>query len=63
MSTPRALFAAAEEEPELGAPGRSENDAKWALEAEARIDAYDCVNIAAIPAAAVFEKIEKKYAP
>ena len=44
-------------------PARSQNDAKWALEAEARIDAYDCGNIAAIPAAAVFEKIEKKYAP
>jgi len=34
-----------------------------ALEAEARIDAYDSGNIATIPADVVFEKIEKKYAP
>ena len=44
---------------ELGAPDRSENDAKWALEAEAQIDAYDCGNIAAMPADVVFEKIER----
>ena len=40
-------------------PARSQNDAKWALEAEARIDAYDCGNIAAMPADVVFEKIER----
>ena len=42
-------------------PVRPEIDAAWAREAEKRIDAYDSGKIAAIPAAAVFEKIEKKY--
>lgn len=44
-------------------PSRPEIDAAWAREAEDRIDAYDRGEIAAIPAAAVFEKIEKKYSP
>ena len=42
-------------------PARAEIDAAWAQEAEDRIDAYDRGDIAAIPAAKVFEKIEKKY--
>lgn len=43
-------------------PARAESDAAWGREAEARIDAYDRGEIAAIPAARVFEKIERKYA-
>ena len=43
-------------------PARAEIDAAWAREAEACIDAYDRGSIAAIPAARVFEKINKKYA-
>ncbi len=42
-------------------PSRAENDAAWAREAEDRIDAYDRGEITAIPAARVFEKIERKY--
>ena len=44
-------------------PYRAECDAAWAQEAEDRIDAYDRGEIAAIPAAMVFEKIETKYSP
>lgn len=40
-------------------PARADIDAAWAQEAEDRIDAYDRGAIAAIPAAAVFEKIDK----
>jgi len=42
-------------------PARADIDAAWAQEAEDRIDAYDRGELAAIPAAKVFEKIEKKY--
>ena len=42
-------------------PSRVDIDAVWAQEAEDRIDAYDRGDIAAIPAAAVFEKVEKKH--
>ena len=42
-------------------PARADIDAAWAREAEDRIDAYERGDIAAIPAAQVFEKIEKKY--
>lgn len=42
-------------------PSRSAIDAAWGQEAEDRIDAYDRGEIEAIPAAKVFEKIEKKY--
>ena len=42
-------------------PSRAACDAAWAQEAEERIDAYDRGDIAATPAAMVFEKIEKKY--
>jgi putative addiction module component (TIGR02574 family) len=42
-------------------PSRADIDAVWAREAEDRIDAYDRGEIPAIPAAKVFEKIEKKY--
>lgn len=38
-------------------PTRSDIDATWAQEAEDRIDAYDRGDIAAVPAAKVFEKI------
>jgi len=44
-------------------PSRNENDAAWAREAEDRIDAYDRGDLAAIPAARVFEEIEQKYSP
>jgi putative addiction module component (TIGR02574 family) len=40
---------------------RAEIDTAWAREAEDRIDAYDRGAIASVPAAMVFEKIEKKY--
>ncbi len=43
-------------------PPRPDIDAKWAQEAEDRIDAYNRGDIVAIPAATVFEKIDKKYA-
>ena len=42
-------------------PTRPDIDAAWAQEAEDRIDAYDRGEIAAIPAATVFERIDKKY--
>ena len=42
-------------------PIRADIDAAWAQEAEDRIDAYDRGDITAVPAAVVFEKIEKKY--
>jgi len=42
-------------------PSRSAIDAAWGKEVEDRIDAYDRGEIKAIPAAKVFEKIEKKY--
>ena len=42
-------------------PARADIDAAWAREAEERIDAYDCGALASVPAAMVFEKIEKKY--
>ncbi len=42
-------------------PTRVDIDAAWAQEAEDRIDAYDRGDIAAVPAAAVFEKIDKKH--
>jgi putative addiction module component (TIGR02574 family) len=42
-------------------PSRSAIDAAWGQEVEDRIDAYDRGEIKAIPAAKVFEKIEKKY--
>jgi putative addiction module component (TIGR02574 family) len=42
-------------------PSRADIDAAGAREAEDRIDAYDRGEIAAISAAKVFEKIEKKY--
>ena len=42
-------------------PARADIDAAWAREAEDRIDAYERGDIAAIPAAQVFEKIETKY--
>jgi putative addiction module component (TIGR02574 family) len=43
-------------------PERRANDSAWAKEAEERIAAFDRGEIAATPAAMVFEKIEKKYA-
>jgi putative addiction module component (TIGR02574 family) len=42
-------------------PTRAAIDAAWAQEAEDRIDAYDRGDVAAVPAAVVFERIEKKY--
>jgi len=42
-------------------PSRAEIDTAWAEEAEDRIDAYDRGEIAATPAAKVFERIEQKY--
>jgi putative addiction module component (TIGR02574 family) len=42
-------------------PSRAEIDAAWAQEAEDRIDAYDRGDVTGIPAAKVFEKIEKQY--
>ena len=42
-------------------PSRADIDAAWAREVEDRIDAYERGEIPAIPAAGVFEKIEKKY--
>jgi len=42
-------------------PARADIDAAWAQEAEDRIEAHDRGEIAAIPAAKVFEKIDKKY--
>jgi len=44
-------------------PTRKDIDAMWAQEAEDRVDAYDRGDIAAIPAATVFEKIDKNYTP
>jgi putative addiction module component (TIGR02574 family) len=43
-------------------PERRANDAAWAREAEDRLAAFNRGEIAATPAAMVFEKIEKKYA-
>jgi putative addiction module component (TIGR02574 family) len=42
-------------------PARAEIDAAWARETEARIDAYDRGALTSVPAAMVFEKIEKQY--
>lgn len=42
-------------------PARQANDKAWAREAEDRVAAFDCGEIPSIPAAMVFEKIEKKY--
>ena len=39
-------------------PSREDIDALWAREAEERIDAYDRGEVAAIPTAKVFEKLE-----
>lgn len=41
-------------------PSRDENDARWAKEAEARIDAYDRGDIKSTPASDVFEKIDRQ---
>ncbi len=40
--------------------GRAENDAAWAKEADARLAACNRGEIPTVPAAVVFEKIEKK---
>lgn len=42
-------------------PARAEIDAAWAREAEARIDAYERGALTSVPAAMVFEQVEKKY--
>lgn len=42
----------------FGPPRNADIEAKWAAEAEARIDAYNRGEIAAIPAAEVFRRIQ-----
>lgn len=44
-------------------PARAEIATAWAREAEERIDAYDRGALTSVPAAMVFEKIEKKHSP
>ena len=44
-------------------PTRKHIDEAWAKEAEDRIDAYERGDIKAIPAATVFEKIDRQYSP
>ena len=39
-------------------PEREEIDAAWAKEAEDRLDAYECGEIGASPAAEIFKRIE-----
>ena len=44
-------------------PTRKRIDEAWAKEAEDRIDAYERGDIKAIPAGAVFERIDQQYSP
>ena len=44
-------------------PTRKRIDESWAKEAEDRIDAYERGDIKAIPAGAVFERIDQQYSP
>ena len=41
-------------------PDRAAVDARWAEEAEARIDAYERGELEAVPASKVFERIERR---